>query len=295
MDAAKSVMVLVCALAAAACTHQVQTASHRPVPNTVPSIPVRHTQNAIDAGEGDVEIRTLRHRLAADASDMDARILLARLYTRRGLPDLALEHYRLGAALFPGSIVVSLELAKALHAAGETGQALKATQQCLSKHPEGVPELLSLEGILQDDLGQWTQAEVAHRAALALKSGQSSLYNNLGYNLLLQGKSEAAAVEFRNAVKADPLSTIAHNNLGDALAKLSRFDEALTEWQLAGGPAVAHNNLASALIAVGRYREARAEIALALQIRHDFPAAYLNLRLVAQQDGLPATIPAPVR
>ena len=202
--------------------------------------------------------------------------LLARLYTRRGLPDLALEHYRLGAALFPGSVVVTLELAKALQAAGETGQALRATQECLAKHPEGVWELLSLEGILEDDLGQWAQAETAHRAALALAPGHSALYNNLGYNLLLQGKAEAAAAEFRNAIKADPLSIIAHNNLGDALAKQARFREALAEWQLVDGPAVAHNNLAAALMAAGRYAEARAEIALALGFRHDFPGGVLE-------------------
>jgi Flp pilus assembly protein TadD len=221
---------------------------------------------------------------------MDARILLARLYTRRGLPDLALEHYRLGAALFPGSVVVSLELTKALHAAGETGQALKAAQACLDKHPDGSWELLSLAGILEDELGQWAQAEIAHRTALTLAPGRSGLYNNLGYNLLLQGKFEEATAEFHNAIKADPLSAIAHNNLGDALSKLSKFDDALAEWQLVGGPAVAHNNLAAALIAVGRYADARAEIAVALRFRHDFPAAYMNLRLVAERDGQPATV-----
>jgi len=282
--------VLLCALAGAACTHQVQTASHRPARNTVPTIPVRHTQNVVDTGEGDIEIANLRHRLAADANDMDARILLARLYTRRGLPDLALEHYRLGSALFPGSVVVTLELAKALHASGETGQALKAARACLDKHPEGSWELLSLAGIFEDELGQWAEAEVSHRAALALAPGRSPLHNNLGYNLLLQGKLEDAAAEFHNAIKADPLSAIAHNNLGDVLAKQARFNEALAEWQLVGGPAVAHNNLAASLMAAGRYPEARAEIALALKFRHDFPAAYLNLRLVAERDGLPATI-----
>ena len=40
----------------------------------------RQVEHAVYAGEGDPEIRSLRQRLAANANDLDARIMLARAY-----------------------------------------------------------------------------------------------------------------------------------------------------------------------------------------------------------------------
>ncbi len=177
----------------------------------------RQVQNAVDAGEGDLEARVLRKRLALDASDLDARILLARLYSRKGLPDLALEHYRLAAALFPDSVVVTLSLAKMLREMGEVDKALEVVEAGMARHPEGNWELLSLQGILEDGQGRFAQAEAAHRAALALAPWRAALLNNLGYNLLLHEHFDAAAAEFRLALAIDPGSGVARNNLGDCL------------------------------------------------------------------------------
>ena len=232
---------MACALASAACVHQVQSnvpaqnlsrkgraeankhvqyvsrAASRPVS----AVMQRQIQNAIDAGEGDLEARALRQRLASNADDLDARILLARLYSSRGLPDLAIEHYRMAAARFPDSVAAALGLAKTLQGMGETEEALKAVAESLKSQPGGNWELLSLRGILEDQAGRSAEAEASHRAALALQPGNGSLHNNLGYNLLTQERAEEAAAEFRRAIEIDPRSEIAHNNLGAALAAQS--------------------------------------------------------------------------
>ena len=301
----RSVLALVGALAAASCVHQVQVASpggsRKATPvrsaqttrTAVSTVMARQVQNAVDAGDGDLEAKTLRQRLAANSNDLDARILLARLYARRGLPDLALEHYRLAAIRFPDSIVATLSLAKALHEEGESGEALKALDQGIARRPEGSWELLSLKGIFEEEQGQLESAEAAHRSALALEPERSALHNNLGYDLLLQGRAEAAAAEFRRAIELDPRSEIAHNNLGAALASLPKPDasEALSELQRSASPAVAHNNLAAVLIQQGRYAEARTELDKALESRRDFPEALANLKLLAERDGQPIRIP----
>jgi Flp pilus assembly protein TadD len=283
---------LVCVLACASCTHQVQTASRGVSQPAVPAVKARRVENAADAGEGDLEARALRRRLAANADDLDARMALAQLYSRRGLPDLALEHYRLAAARFPDSLGAARAFAQTLREMGETPQALKAVEEFLARHPGASWEMLSLEGILEDELGRWMPAEEAHRAALALSPGRSALHNNLGYNLLLQGQAEAAAAEFRRAIEIDPRAQIAHNNLGAALAAQSHAGEALAEWQRSGDPAAAHNNLAAVLMEQGHYAEARAELETALGYRRNFPAALANLRLVAEKDGRPAVVPS---
>ena len=295
-SAALTGFVLASALCCVSCIHQVEHPS--PFASSPPAVTAamsRHVQNAVDAGDGDLQLRTLRKRLASNANDLDARVLLARLYSRRGLPDLALEHYRLAAAQFPDAIVVTLALAKTLREMGEADGALKISSDYLAKYPNanGRWELLSLKGILDDERGQFAEAEAAYRAAIAIEPGRSALHNNLGYNLLLQGQPESAAVEFRRAIEIEPQSQIAHNNLGTALAYQSRGGEALSEWQHSAEPAVAHNNLAAVLIKQGRYADARAELQTALGFRRDFPAALANLRLLAAADGGPAAIPAP--
>ncbi|HWZ31344.1 MAG TPA: tetratricopeptide repeat protein [Bryobacteraceae bacterium] len=274
------------------CTHQVQTLAPAGAHTSVATVMARQVQNATDAGEGDVEARTLRRQLAANPRDLNARILLARWYIRRGLPDLALEHERLAAAQFPDSSIAALELAKTLRQMAEPEQALAVIGNFLAKHPGESWELRSLEGILEDERGEFARAEEAHRAALAIDPQRSALHNNLGYNLMLQGRAEAAAAEFRKAIEIDPRSQIAHNNLGASLIAASAPAEALAEWQRASGPAAAHNNMAAVLIGQGRYEEAREELEQALKFRSDFPAAIANLRLVAEHDGKPSTIPA---
>lgn len=251
----------------------------------------RQVQNAVYAGDGDPEIRNLRKRLAANANDLDARIMLARLYAQRNLPDLALEHYRLAAAQFPDSIIAALSLATTLREMGEPYEALKSARQFLDRHPNGGWELLALAGIIEDDQSDYAAAEKDHRAALALDAGRSALHNNLGYNLLLQQKPGPAAAEFQRAIELDPHSEIAHNNLATALADQSRSKEAIAEWERVAGAAAAHNNLAAVLIEQGRYPEARAELQAALEARRDFAPALANLQLVAERDGNSATLP----
>jgi len=292
-----NLFLLACILAGVGCEHQVERASRTtwpPAPKSAfPASPARRVANAVDAGEGDPEARAWRRRLAADANDLEARMALARYYASRNLPDLALEHYRFAAAQFPDSAVVTAALAKALREMGEAAQARNIVRQGLERHPEGNWELLSLEGILADEAGDLAAAEAAFRNAIALDAARSGLHNNLGYNLLLQGKADDAAAEFRRAIEIDPRSAIAHNNLAAALAADSQTAEALAEWQRAADPAAGHNNLAAVWIEQGRYPEARAELEAALRLRPNFPAAFANLRMVAEQDGLPVVVPAP--
>lgn len=275
------------------CAHQVQTTQFALPYPAVPSAMAREVKGAADAGEGDLELRTLRQRLAANAKDLDARMALAHYYAQRNLPDLALEHYRLAAVQFPDSVPVTVALAKALREMGEANQALQTLREFAERQPRGNSEVLSLEGILEDERGQLAEAEKSHRAALALAPDDSALHNNLGYNLLSQKKTDAAIVEFRRAIALDPKSEIAHNNLAGALARSAAgSQEALAEWTRSTSPAGAHNNLAAAMIDQGRYPEARVELATALALQPNLSSALANLKLLSEKDGKAATIAA---
>jgi Flp pilus assembly protein TadD len=137
-------------------------------------------------------------------------------------------------------------------------------------------------------MGQWTEGEKGHRAALALEPDSDYLHNNLGYNLLLQNRHEEAAREFERALQFNPKSVQARNNL--ALALANKGDLALREWQKVNDPASAHNNLAAVLIEQGRYTDARGQLDIALGYNRRHPAALANLKLVSELDGRPAEV-----
>jgi len=273
----------------------VSCASHRPTtaarPLNVPKTAMeRQIQNAIDAGDGDYELRGLRERVAREPANIEVRLDLAKAYRERGLPDLALEHYRLAAGRFPESAPVQLALARSLRDAGMRKQAADGLRAFLSAHPQPTPEYLSWLGIIRDEMGLWPEGETAHRSALELSPKSDYLHNNLGYNLLMQGKNEEAREQFRQALQANPQSLLSRNNLSLTLAHTEAKEQAIANWQAAAGPAAAHNNMAAYLIEQGRYAEARKELDIALGYNNQHTAALKNLALVSRLDGKPATM-----
>ena len=277
----------------ASCVHQVRTAGVYPLPQRTSAVD-RQIANAVDAGEGDYIARALRRRMAAEPENVAVRIELIRHFSAVGYPELALEHSRVAAMRFPESAEVRLALARSLRSMGMAREAADGLAAFLTEHPQQSPVYDSWLGIMRDELAEWTAGERAHRAALALNADLDYLHNNLGYNLLKQGRTSEAAFEFRQALKLRSDSEVARNNLGMALAATPA--EAVVHLQSVNDPATAHSNLAAAMIEQGRYDEARKELDLALGYNSGHAAALGNLKLVSSLDGKPAVIPVqPVR
>ncbi len=248
----------------------------------------RQIRNARDAGDGDYFLAELRRKQAAEPDNLAVRLELIEYYTRQGYPDLALEHCRLAATRFPESADVQLRMAKLLRTMKLDREAERGLSAFLEAHPQKSPEYESWLGILRDELGNWSAGEQAHRAAIAQDANLDYLHNNLGYNLLLQGQSAEAAQEFRAALKLQPDSQYAQNNLAMAAAALQK-QAALNPPP--GDPATAHSNMAALLIEQKRYADARRELDLALGYNKNHAEALKNLRLVSELDGKPAVIP----
>jgi protein O-mannosyl-transferase len=83
---------------------------------------------------------------------------------------------------------------------------------------------------------------------------------NLGYALAKQGRTEEAAVEYRAALRILPDYAFAHCNLANALSALGKADEAMAHYReglrLNPDYVDAHMNLGVALGSAGRYEEA---------------------------------------
>jgi tetratricopeptide (TPR) repeat protein len=286
-------LVCVALLAAAGCAHR-SPYGRRPVAGSLPAVQTtmhRQVVNATDAGEGDLAVGALRRKLAMEPQNLAVRLELIRRYRELGFPDLALEHARVAVERFPDSAEAHIELARGLRALGLRREAVEELEAFFRRHPRASPNVPAWLGILRDELEQWQPGEAAHRAAIAMAPDRDDLYNNLGYNLLRQGRLEEARQALERALALNPESRAARNNLGLALA--ARGASALEEFRRTSDPATAHNNLACALIEQGRYGEARKELESALAYNRNHSAALANLRLLAELDGQPPTVRPP--
>ena len=272
------------------CVHRSRAAQSAAPASAPVSIWDRQVRNAIDAGDGDLQLRALREKVAAEPDNIPVRLELAKAYRQRGYHEVALEISRLAVARFPQSGEALLSLVSDLRDARRRPEAIASLESFHKTNPESGAAYYSWLGILRDESGLWPLGEPAHRKALQLSPTVDYLHNNLGYNLLMQKKLDEAAREFQEALKLSPGSQMARNNLGLALANSNATAQAVANWQSTSDPATAHNNLAAVWIEKGNYPEARRELDLALGYNRAHPAALRNLELVARLDGNPSTL-----
>lgn len=282
------VAAIVLAVVSVSCVRQTRVVN-RPAQPVAQTVWDRQIRNAKDAGDGDYQLRVLREKVAAESGNIAARLELAKAYQERGYPDVALEICRLASGRFPESADVELALVRALRNMNQRNEAIESLEAFLQQHPQKSPDFPSWAGIMRDESGQFTEGEPWHRKALELDASQDSLHNNLGYNLLMQKKNDEAAQEFHDALKLNPHSPVARNNLGLALANQNAPVDAVASFQSAADGATAHNNLAAVWMEKGNYPAARKELELALRYNSNFPTALRNLELLSRLDGNPAS------
>jgi tetratricopeptide (TPR) repeat protein len=86
--------------------------------------------------------------------------------------------------------------------------------------------------------GQFVEAEVHYRKALALAPDHALAHSNLGWTRQMQGDNDGALAGYQQALQIDPHLRIARRNLAMLLVRLGRRDESLHLWheELLDGP-----------------------------------------------------------
>lgn len=110
---------------------------------------------------------------------------------------------------------------------------LRAEELCrdyLEDHPGCVEHLRLLAHALTKQ-NRLTEAEEQLRFALNLRPEQPYLHEDLGTNLALQGKAEAAIPSFERAIELDPTLPQPHKKLGRVLAALGKGEQADNAFQ----------------------------------------------------------------
>ena len=127
----------------------------------------------------------------------------------------------------------------------------------------------------------WRDSETLLKRTLACTSNNYMAHNSLGNALAKNGKLDEAAAQYRKAIELLPNYSSAYYNLGVTEGRRGRLYEAITQYRkaLRANPnlATAHNNLADALLTIGRTDEAIEHAGAAIQLVPDNPKYHFTL------------------
>ena len=131
----------------------------------------------------------------------------------------------------------------------------------------------------------WRNSETLFRHALDVTSGNSLAHHNLGVALAGEGRFPEAIEQYQAALQIEPNAANVQTDYGNALAKSGRIPEAIAHFEAAlrvlPDSPITHNDLANALAAIPEsVPEAIAEYRTALRLKPDYEEARNNLARV---------------
>ena len=149
---------------------------------------------------------------------------------------------------------------------GDLAGAMTAYREAL-KRDQNSAEAHARMAVIHDKQGEFRESAELYRKALKLSPGNPDIYCDMGYSLYLQRRWVEAEMNLRQAIALSPNFARAHNNLAMLLARDTRVDAALTEFQKGGSDkATAHANVAFVLTTEKRWEDARKQYQLALAV-----------------------------
>jgi serine/threonine protein kinase/tetratricopeptide (TPR) repeat protein len=188
----------------------------------------------------------------------------------------------------PATVVL---LAQALDWAGESPMAIAILRSAQPRHTNDFWVNHNLAVYLME--AQPPQAAAAveyYRAALALHSGSPGVYLNLGNALFRLERLDEAASAYRQAIHLKADYAVAHANLGMTLSRQGAVDEGIsalkTAIHLRSDLALFHNALGSALGKQGLRDEAIAAHRNAVRLGPRLADMHRNLALALRSKGL---------
>jgi protein O-mannosyl-transferase len=149
--------------------------------------------------------------------------------------------------------------------------------------------LLSLGVLTWRQCEMYRDTETLWRWTTSRNPGSWMAYNNLGTALLKTGRVDEAISQFRKALEIQPGYAVAHNNLGNAFLRLGRTADSYAELEKAlefdPSNVEAHNNMGNTLVQMGRTDEAAAHYNKAVEIDPTYAQAHNNLGALFLQSG----------
>ena len=184
--------------------------------------------------------------------------------------------------------MLNLDAARELHRLGRSAEALEVCEALLAGDDRD-PEVLASAGTLALKLGDLAAAERYLREAIALSPTAVEARFNLGNALVRLDRRQEAVALFERVIELEPNFLPAHNNLGNALYDLRDFDGAERAFQralsLAPQAAHLHRNLGTVLRERGLPSQALACFARAIRLRPTWVKGVQSLATTAMELG----------
>jgi tetratricopeptide (TPR) repeat protein len=135
--------------------------------------------------------------------------------------------------------------------------------------------------LTRQQLSYWQDNEALYRHALAVTDNNFLAHHNLGIALFRKGRIEEAVGQYQEAILVQPDNAVAHYDLATALAVAGRTSDAIVELQAAirlqPDNAEAHENLGTALGRSGQTGDAISEYREAVKLKPDDPVFHYDL------------------
>lgn len=181
-----------------------------------------------------------------------------------------------------------LEAALQHHRNGNFREAERLYKEILEKNPRQ-PDALHLFGVLANEAGTPEIAVQLIREAISIHPAEASYHSNLGNALEKLSRFEEAEASYRQAITLHPKYADAYYNLGVLYYRHTRLQESIETFRraLEINPQIAEawNNLGVALMDVRQYRQSVLCLQAAIKLAPNYAEAYLNLGNVQQRMG----------
>jgi Flp pilus assembly protein TadD len=179
--------------------------------------------------------------------------------------------FRLALEKAPENTQAMLYLGKISREQTDLTSSLLWLNKAAELNPEN-PEILTELAITNDTIGQehLVFAEPLYRKVVDLRPNSAAAHNNLGFNLLLQGRYLEAIETFSKSLTIDPQNARTKNNLATAYLLNNENDKALTLYEGAVGKAAAYNNLGYIYMTQGNWDQAEKAFKTALAVNPVF-------------------------
>jgi Tfp pilus assembly protein PilF len=175
---------------------------------------IEEARQALDARPRADRLHRLMANLLVETGDIEGSLGEARRAV--ALRDWHQNHYTLGYVLYR---------------AGRFEESTAALRHATELRPDNA-WAFQLLGAALHQAGHAAEAEAAYRKAIAADPNTASLaWTSLGVLFYETDRLPLAVDAFRQALALEPASGLLHRNLGDALARQGRTEEARTEWR----------------------------------------------------------------
>ena len=246
-----------------------------------------------DAGRPEEAAKAFSQAAQLSPEDYDIRYHLGKMLWQTGQLEAALSNFEAAKRLKPEEVEVRSSLARILWSLGRKEEAREETASVerLSQrqHQRDQSSYSLARGNLLLDQGDLNGAAELFREALKFDPESARARNNLGLALARLNDPQDARRELEKAIALDPKLALAYNALGTIYMQAEQISEAEAAFQKAirvdPQYAEAKSNLGALYAKLGRNAEAVALFKEAVEDSPQYPQSYLNWGLVLASQG----------